>query len=242
VIRATREDASGLIVFLDNDEGYVGAEFDEVEGTNWARVSTCESPGVIKAIRRTTTEDKGADYAMVQEFYEKRYGQGERLNTGGTIYDFRHRWRWESPATELSIMKIRGTKFFSIELRDLSLEEKDARCAGQEAPEKKSTAAKLAAGLEGPRPMPRTSAPAPRSEMADNMDPGLTAREALYILSMQDSMHLLLDIIRIQEKLVGGVGPAERDSIRQELKRIRADMRKIGMDSRRALSDPLRVE
>jgi hypothetical protein len=78
--------------------------------------------------------------------------------------------------------------------------------------------------------------------MEDNMDLGLTAREVFYILSMQDAMQLLTDMILIQEKLISGVGPAEKESIRQDLKRIREALRKIGSDYRSAFLSPIRRE
>jgi hypothetical protein len=241
-IKATRENDSGLIAFLENDDGYVSAEIDGMQESNWVQVSFCESPGMIKTIHRTTTEDKGADYAMVLEFYEKRYGKGEELNPGGTIYEFRHRWKWASPATELSLMKIRGSKYLSIELRDLSLEEKDFKCAGREPSKKKLVEANAPAGLEAPKGKVSTNMTAPPSGMADNMDPGLSVREVLYIMSMQDAVQLLTDMIEVQEKLMGKISPAERESIRQELKRIRENTRKIGLEYRGVLSGQLRSE
>jgi hypothetical protein len=242
IIKETRETDSGPIAFLENDEGYVSAEFAGMEESNWVQVSFCESPGVIKAIHRTTTEDKGADYAMVLEFFEKRYGKGASLNTSGTIYELKHSWKWVSPATELSLMKIRGSKYLSIELHDLSLEEKDFKCAGREPPKKKTIEANAPARPEGTRSNVSTNMMAPPSGMEDNMDPGLTVREVLYIMSMQDAMQLLTDMIEVQEKLMGKVSPAEREPIHKELTRIREKTRKIGQDSRGVLSGQLRGE
>jgi hypothetical protein len=242
IIKATRETDSGPIAFLENDEGYVSDEFAGMEGSNWVQVTFCESPGVIKTIHRTTTEDKGADYAMVLEFFEKRYGKGASLNTGGTIYEFRHSWKWVNPATELSLMKIRGSKYLSIELHDLSLEEKDFKCAGREPPKKKIIEANAPTRPEGPIGKVSTNMMAPQSGMEDNMDPGLTVREVLYILSMQDAMRLLTDMIEVQEKLMGNISPAEKEPIRKELMRIREKTRKIGQDSRGVLSGQLRGE
>ncbi len=137
IIKATQEDESGPIVFLEDDEGYTSADFGRLEGLNWVRLSFCESPGTIKTIHRTTTVDKGADYEMVLGSYEKRYGKGENIDTRGTIYEFGHRWKWSSPAIQLFLMKIRGSKYLSIELQDLSLEEKDLKCAGRTGPAEK---------------------------------------------------------------------------------------------------------
>lgn len=240
ITRATRETGSGPVVFFENDEGYVSAEPGAMEGSNWVQVSFCEAPGVIKTIHRSTTEEKGADYAMTLESFEKRYGGGEPLDTGNTIYEFRHRWRWISPATELSMTKIRGAAFFSIELRDLFLEEKDFKCAGREPSKKYIMEAFAPSGQGGTRGTASTKMTALPSEMADFMDPGLTAREVLYIMSMQDAMHLLTDMIDVQEKLMGKPSPAEREPIRQELRRIRESMRRIDLDSRDAILSQLR--
>jgi hypothetical protein len=242
IVKATRDDNSGPIVFLNDDEGYVSAESDGLVGSNWVQLSFCESPGVIKTIHRTTTVDKGADYAMVLASYEMRYGQGKNIDPGGTVYEMGHRWEWTSPATELSLMKIRDSKYFSIELHDLSLEEKDFKCAGRPAPQKKITAASSPGELGGTRGRDSTEMMGPTSGMEDNMDLGLTVHEVLYIMCMQDLMQLLKDMIRVQEKLIGAVGPAEKESIRQELKRIREGTRRIGLDYRSALLSQLRSQ
>jgi hypothetical protein len=241
-IKVTRESDSGPIVFLENDEGFVSAGIDEMEGSNWVQVSFCASPGVIKTIHRTTTSDKGADYDMLLELFEKRYGKGANLNTGGTIYEIKHSWKWVNPPTELSLMKIRGSKYLSIELHDLSLEEKDFKCAGREPPLKKIADANAPALPEGTRGKASPIMAAPSSEMGDNMDPGLTAREVLYIMCMQDAMQLLTDMIDVQDRLMGKLSPAERDPIRQELRRIRETSRRIGLDYRGALAGQLRSE
>ena len=139
-------------------------------------------------------------------------------------------------------MKIRGSKYLSIELHDLSLEEKDFKCAGREPPRKKVAEANAPAGQEGTRGNASPIVAAPPSEMGDNMDPGLTAREVLYIMCMQDAMQLLTDMIDVQERLMGQLSPAEREPIRQELRRIRETSRRIGLDYRGALAGQLRSE
>lgn len=242
IIKATREDESGPIAFLENDEGYVSADVAGLEGSNWVRLSFCESPGTIKTIHRTTTVDKGADYEMVLGSYEKSYGKGENLDTRGTIYEFGRRWKWPSPAIELSLLKLRGSPYLSIELQDLSLEEKDLKCAGRAVPENEIAGVNAAWRSAGTRGKTESNPVAPQSAMEDNMDLGLTVREVLYILSMQDAMHLLMDMIRIQERLIGGVGPAEKESIRQDLKRIRQEIRKIAWDYRGAFLNPFQRE
>jgi hypothetical protein len=78
--------------------------------------------------------------------------------------------------------------------------------------------------------------------MEDNMDAGLTGREVLYIMCMLDAMQLLKDIIQVQQRLTGNVGPVEKESIRQELKRIREATRQIGLDYRGALASQYRSQ
>jgi hypothetical protein len=80
------------------------------------------------------------------------------------------------------------------------------------------------------------------SSMNHNMDQGLTMREVLYIMSMQDALQAITDLIQVQEKLMGSVTPAERESVRQELKRIKEKTRKIALDYRGVLSGQLRSE
>ena len=80
------------------------------------------------------------------------------------------------------------------------------------------------------------------SGMNHNMDQGLTMREVLYIMSMQDALQAITDMIQVQEKLMGNVSPAEKESARQELKRIKEKTRKIALDYRGVLSGQLRSE
>jgi hypothetical protein len=139
-------------------------------------------------------------------------------------------------------MKIRDSKYLSIELHDLSLEEKDSKCAGRKVPEKNITEANGSAGLGKARAFANPNGMAPPSGMEDNMDAGLTGREVLYIMCMQDAMQLLKDIIQVQQRLTGNVGPVEKESIRQEVKRIREAIRQIGLDYRGALASQYRSQ
>jgi hypothetical protein len=242
IIKVTVENSSGPIAFLKDDEGYVSAPSGEMWVTNWLRVGSCASPGVVTSIHRTTTEEKGADYAMLLDAFEKRYGPGEPLATGGSIYEFMHLWRWENPATEFSLMKIKGSRYLSIELRDLSLERKDATCAGRDAPSATAVYADSSAGPRGAPGAVRPLAQAPEFELGHNMDQGLTMREVFYIMSMQDALQAVREMIQIQEKLMGAVSPAERGSIRQELKRVQENTRKIALDFRGVLAGRMRSE
>jgi hypothetical protein len=57
-------------------------------------------------------------------------------------------------------------------------------------------------------------------------------REVYYIMSMQDALQAIRDMIQVQEDLLGGATPAEKESMRQQLKRIQEKTRKIGLDFR----------
>jgi hypothetical protein len=233
VIKATYEHDAGPIAFLNDDEGYVSAKSAGTEESNWVQATFCESPGLIKAIHRTTIEDKGADYAMVLEAFEKRYGKADDHISAGGIYEFKHSWKWDNPPTTFSLAKIRGSKYLSIELHDLSLERKDAQCAGRrEAPALQTAGASSSAGFAGPIGGASPGIQDPQTELGHNMDQGLSVREVYYIMSMQDTLQAVRDMIQIQEGLMGDVTPAKKESMRQELKRIQEKTRKIVLDFR----------
>jgi hypothetical protein len=232
IIKAKYETRSGPIAFLNDDESYVSAKSAGPEESNWVQATSCESPGLIKVIHRTTTVDKGADYSMLLTSFEDRYGKSRSLATAGTAYEFKHTWSWETPATEFSLMKIRGSKYLSIELRDLTLERKDAQCAGQEAPVLQTTGIPSTAERGGQIGGLIQGVQPPPTELGHNMDQGLTMREVYYIMSMQDALQAIRDMIQVQEELLGGATPAEKESMRQQLKRIQEKTRKIGLDFR----------
>ena len=72
------------------------------------------------------------------------------------------------------------------------------------------------------------------------MDQGLTMREVLYILSIQDALQVMAELLAIQEKLVAEPKAAEKESLRKELARIKEQARKISADYREVLSGQLR--
>jgi len=74
------------------------------------------------------------------------------------------------------------------------------------------------------------------------MDQGLTMREVLYILSIQDALQVMAELLAIQEKLVAEPKAAEKESLRKELARIKEQARKISADYREVLSGQLRGE
>lgn len=232
MISTTSEAATGPIAFLIDDPGYVSAEAGGMEESNWVQATGCETPGVIKTIQRASQEDKGANYDMVLAGLETRYGKGRSMDVTGTIYASAHVWRWEKPATEFVLKQIRGSKYITILLRDLALERKDAVCGGREAPGAWSAPILSPAALAASRTGSTLQLSSP--EFGDNMDPGITPREAVYILSMQDALQIIQDITQVQEKLLSGASPADKDSLRHELKGINERARRLSRDFRGA--------
>jgi hypothetical protein len=73
-------------------------------------------------------------------------------------------------------------------------------------------------------------------------DQGLTMREVLYILSLQDALQVMTELLAIQEKLLADPKASEKESLRKELTRIKGLARKISADYREVLSGQLRGE
>ena len=73
-------------------------------------------------------------------------------------------------------------------------------------------------------------------------DQGLTMREVLYILSLQDALQVMTELLAIQEKLLADPKASEKESLRKELTRIKGQVRKISADYREVLSGQLRGE
>jgi hypothetical protein len=73
-------------------------------------------------------------------------------------------------------------------------------------------------------------------------DQGLTMREALYILSLQDALQVMTELLAIQEKLLADPRASEKESLRKELARIKGQVRKISADYREVLSGQVRGE
>lgn len=72
-------------------------------------------------------------------------------------------------------------------------------------------------------------------------DQGLTMREVLYIMSLQDAMQVIADLLAVQERLIDPK-PPEKESLRREMVRIKERTRKISDDYREVLSGRLRGE
>ena len=73
-------------------------------------------------------------------------------------------------------------------------------------------------------------------------DQGLTMREVLYIMSLQDALQVVTDLLAVQEKLLADPKAPEKESLRKELARIKEQTRKISNDYREVLSGRLRGE
>lgn len=73
-------------------------------------------------------------------------------------------------------------------------------------------------------------------------DQGLTMREVLYILSIQDALQVMAELLAIQEKLIAGPKEPDREHLRRELARIKERVRKITGDYREVMSGYFRGE
>lgn len=104
--------------------------------------------------------------------------------------------------------------------------------AGMRGPAAASTAQ---VPLQAPQGYPQQMAP-----MGRTMDQGLTMREVLYVLSLQDALQVMTELLAFQEKLVAEPKAAEKESLRKELARIKEQARKISADYREVLSGQIR--
>jgi hypothetical protein len=74
------------------------------------------------------------------------------------------------------------------------------------------------------------------------MDQGLTMREVLYILSIQDALQVMTELLAIQEKLIAGPKGLEKEQLQRELAQIKERVRRITGDYREVMSGQLRRE
>jgi hypothetical protein len=74
------------------------------------------------------------------------------------------------------------------------------------------------------------------------MDQGLTMREVLYILSIQDALQVMAELLAIQEKLIAGPKGLEKEQLQKELTQIKERVRRITGDYREVMSGQLRGE
>jgi len=91
-------------------------------------------------------------------------------------------------------------------------------------------------------PQQPMASPGGMGAMGRSTDQGLTMREVLYILSIQDALQVMTELLAIQEKLLADPKASEKESLRKELTRIKGLARKISADYREVLSGQLRGE
>lgn len=77
--------------------------------------------------------------------------------------------------------------------------------------------------------------------MGHTMDQGLTMKEVVYIVSMQDALQLLTEMIRIQEKLLDNTNP-NKDALRKELAQVKEKTAKLISDYRGMMTNQTRSE
>jgi hypothetical protein len=73
-------------------------------------------------------------------------------------------------------------------------------------------------------------------QLGHNMDQGLTMRDTLYIISMQDALQLVLDMARIQEKVMGNVSAREKEALRREIEQLKEKTKKLMQEYRGYIS------
>ncbi len=71
--------------------------------------------------------------------------------------------------------------------------------------------------------------------MGHTMDQGLTMREIVYIVSMQDALQVLSDMIQFQERVIESTGP-KKDDLRKELAKMKDKTQKLSSDYRAILT------
>ncbi len=69
-------------------------------------------------------------------------------------------------------------------------------------------------------------------QMGHYMDQGLTMRDTLFILSMQDALQLVMDMARIQEKMMESASAREKEKLRKEIEQLRDRTKKVMQDYR----------
>lgn len=108
-------------------------------------------------------------------------------------------------------------------------------------------------GMRGPAAASAAQAPLQSAQQAPQSYPqqamasmgrpteqGLTMREVLFVLSLQDALQVMTELLVIQEKLLSDPKAPEKESLRKELTRIKGQVRKISADYRDVLSGQLR--
>ena len=96
------------------------------------------------------------------------------------------------------------------------------------------------APLQSAQQAPQSYPQQPMASMGRPTEQGLTMREVLFVLSLQDALQVMTELLAIQEKLLSDPKAPEKESLRKELTRIKGQVRKISADYREVLSGQLR--
>jgi hypothetical protein len=96
------------------------------------------------------------------------------------------------------------------------------------------------APLQSAQQAPQSYPQQPMASMGRPTEQGLTMREVLFVLSLQDALQVMTELLVIQEKLLSDPKAPEKESLRKELTRIKGQVRKISADYREVLSGQLR--
>jgi hypothetical protein len=96
------------------------------------------------------------------------------------------------------------------------------------------------APLQPAQQVPQSYPQQPMTSMGRPAEQGLTMREVLFVLSLQDALQVMTELLAIQEKLLSDPKAPEKESLRKELTRIKGQVRKISADYREVLSGQLR--
>ncbi|MFB3884239.1 MAG: hypothetical protein ACE144_03360 [Thermodesulfobacteriota bacterium] len=84
------------------------------------------------------------------------------------------------------------------------------------------------------------SMPMNQPEMSHNMDQGLTMRDILYILSMQDALQVIAEVVQIQEKLMAATNSRDKEVLRKEMDGIKEKTKNLLSDYRKMISGQIR--
>ena len=83
----------------------------------------------------------------------------------------------------------------------------------------------------------------PQSGLGHTMDQGLTMKEIVFIVSMQDALQLMSDMIRIQEQFMDtNTSNQKKDELKQDLAQIKEKTRKLMADYRGMLTSQVKSD
>ena len=91
--------------------------------------------------------------------------------------------------------------------------------------------------------MPQGTMNMPQSGLGHTMDQGLTMKEIVFIVSMQDALQLMSDMIRIQEQLMdASTSSQKKTELRQDLAQVKEKTRKLIADYRGMLTNQVKSD